>query len=839
MKCHGPVLLLCALLCLSSRSDAQTFDPGAYRDFLRTHGTITGAQLITEHPTPLLQRRAAVTHPAWLDSVRNRFLLTADELSLLGENGFVVTERVKQHSFGEALIDIWQKDLPVFVSSDAILHAVHMSYDNILMSLELTSLIPAVDAVLTDLSTTGLTTLQKRYASNPALESSLRDLDLYLTVARSLLAGGEMKALHTDLQPVVQEMLAMIDAETPQSWPLFSSTPRVMDFSQFTVRGHYTRVPELGRYFKTMIWLGRTEFMFSSPVQPGLPAQTPADIQRQTVDAFLVKEAMDLTPSRARLDSVDQVLTAIVGESDNIRLAHLQEMQNELGFADASGLLDPTMLAAFQQLLATKPFAGQRINSQILMSDAMSPEQLKPPSAFILLGQRFIIDSYVLGNVVYDKIIHDGSKVLRMLPSPLDALFALGNDAAGQLLQDELARWHHAPNLAALRYLIDSHDGEFWNASLYNAWLDAIRALNPPDAIEGLPPFMQTAAWWQQKMNTQLASWSQLRHDNLLYAKPSYSGGNTCSYPEGYVEPVPAMYAGLALFARAAAPVFGNSSSTAAIATFFTDMAGVMDTLGTIATKELAMQPLSDREIRFIQSMIYYRNMGCGEELGGWYNRLHYNCRMIDPDYVIADVHTAPTDEAGNPVGWVLHAGTGRVNMGFVTAPSQNGGATVYTGAFMSYHETVTTNFTRLTDEEWSTTVLKATPARPSWTNIYLADEHGARRSSGPILATIMTGDDPAPAAPGTPQLAAAWPNPFAATAGTMIAVTIPAGVHDVVTLDILDVNGRVVRHLLQEDLREGTYYTRWVQDVPPGMYQCRMMCGSVIRTTPLVVVTR
>jgi hypothetical protein len=37
--------------------------------------------------------------------------------------------------------------------------------------------------------------------------------------------------------------------------------------------------------------------------------------------------------------------------------------------------------------------------------------------------------------VVYDRIRYQGEAVTRMLPSTLDILFALGNDAAGQLLQ--------------------------------------------------------------------------------------------------------------------------------------------------------------------------------------------------------------------------------------------------------------------------------------------------------------------------------------------------------------------------------------------------------------------
>ena len=49
-----------------------------------------------------------------------------------------------------------------------------------------------------------------------------------------------------------------------------------------------------------------------------------------------------------------------------------------------------------------------------------------------------------------------------------------------QLLVDELNQYHYSSNLAALRYLIDSYDDEFWNANLYSNWLNIIRKLNPP-----------------------------------------------------------------------------------------------------------------------------------------------------------------------------------------------------------------------------------------------------------------------------------------------------------------------------------------------------------------------
>jgi hypothetical protein len=74
--------------------------------------------------------------------------LTSDEKSLLGKHGFVVTERLRPKSFGDAFVQIYDDDLPVFISSDAILHALHMSWDAILMDVEKAVLTKKLDTLL-------------------------------------------------------------------------------------------------------------------------------------------------------------------------------------------------------------------------------------------------------------------------------------------------------------------------------------------------------------------------------------------------------------------------------------------------------------------------------------------------------------------------------------------------------------------------------------------------------------------------------------------------------------------------------------------------------------------
>jgi hypothetical protein len=349
----------------------------------------------------------------------------------------------------------------------------------------------------------------------------------------------------------------------------------------------------------------------------------------------------------------------------------------------------------------------------------------------MMFGQRFIIDSYITGNVVWDRIPE-----CRMWPSPLDILFALGNNVAGELLVPELDEYNYSSNLAALRYLVDVHDDDFWDSSVYNLWLNAIRALNPARDRGNLPLFMQTVAWSRQKMNTQLASWTELRHNHVLYAKQSYSGHGACSTPCGYVEPYPELYQRLSRLARAAHRIYGDLSfsddyTKGRILDYFDTFGTVTEMLATIAQKELDGTALTEEETTFIQDTIYsdWQWGLCGPPIPpqGWYSSLTYGA-LLDPEQLVADYHTAPSDCAGNPTGWVLHAGTGPADLAIVTAQTTDGEVTAFVGPVMSYYEYITTDFQRLTDEEWQNTYLPLA-ARPEWTNSYLADGAGESKA--------------------------------------------------------------------------------------------------------------
>ncbi len=523
----------------------QTFDVQDYKAYLNAQLTMSGKDLLNASPiAPLKKQISPLPHVRYLDTITTKFKLTADETALLNDHGFMVTERLTNDQFESAFLQVWQKDLPVFISTDAILQALHASYDAILKFTEYVFFIPELKAILSKMNAS-VAALDAQYQSVPAVQLSLRDVDVFVTVARSLLTSSTVAPYYSENSAKVAELLNDIKGEAMAPVQLFGAASRKYDFSQFTIRGHYSDYPELGAYFKTMMWLGRTEFLLSKPVNSDYNPSAD-DISRQIIESYLIREALAKDSTMTPYRIIDNTLRFLIGESDNVTVDYLDSLHAAAGFSSVFDLTNTTVMNHFKAILPTKSYAVQNINSQILGSDPSDPEQVQLPSVFLFLGQRFIVDSYIFQNVVYDKIAH---KVRRMLPSPQDALYALGNNASAILLQDELNKYSYAPNLAALRYLIDANGDDFWNASLYNTWLNGIRSLNPPDDVSRLPECMQTSAWWLEKMNTQLASWAQLRHDNLLYAKQSYTGDMTCSYPEGYVEPFPQLYHSLADFA--------------------------------------------------------------------------------------------------------------------------------------------------------------------------------------------------------------------------------------------------------------------------------------------------
>jgi hypothetical protein len=686
---------------------------------------------------------------AYFDRVAQGLQLTKDECDLFAKNGFVSIDQKRRHSFASAYYQIYAQDLPVLVTSDSVLHALHRSYDDILLELELTLFAGTIGQVLEDCHQ-ALAEKAPR-DTDAAATASYRDVDLYLTVARNLLAGagsadndpkdgwsGEllvMSRLGND-----EEALARLrDVRSLKIQVPFQTEPtkiyggeRFIDYSQFKPRGHYTKSTDLKRYFRCLMWLGRVDCGWNVLPTDDTPG-VKSDSERELRDAVLLVELLRATRNLKPLQALDDIIGFMVGRSDNLTVFALRDLMQKNKVQTLADVRGAEGVRRLQTALREGKQAQQMIRSQAVLSDPRDPyHKVPPPAAFQLFGQRYILDSFVLSQVVFDSIVFEKRKPKRMMPAGLDVMAALGNNEAVPLLADELRRWNYSANLMACREFVGLHEPAFWKANLYNLWLDSFRALHEDmTAHKNFPEAMRTKAWQLKQLQTQLGSWAELRHDTILYAKQSYTAGPFCAYPAGYVEPYPEFYGRLQFFADEAGRLFkaadysskdkNRAGQLQGIKTqqvqYFKRMGETMAMLRTLAQKELKAEPFSDQEKAFIKRTVDMRGGGSGPpRYDGWYCDLFYNrgdCAKWDP--VIADVHTDPESNS------CLQVGVGDVNFGVIAIDNEKDRA-VHVGPLYSYYEFRHPVADRLTDQQWQQMLSTGkAPARPHWVQAFQA----------------------------------------------------------------------------------------------------------------------
>ncbi len=376
------------------------------------------------------------------------------------------------------------------------------------------------------------------------------------------------------------------------------------------------------------------------------------------------------------------------------------------------------------------------------------------PRSFTVLGQKFVLDSWVTAKVVYDEILWDKQKVPRRVPSCLDVVFAaLGNnqvvpelvsrisDTTGHKFRDGLNYQH---NLAAVREVIDEQNEAVWEENIYMAWLATLRELSTPTTDPKYPEAMRTRAWAMKTLNTQLASWTQLRHDTILYVKQSYTVCTSCYYPAGFVEPRPAFWERFEKMALLAADLiektpFPNRSVKKGYGyevrlqdiqkkqtNFFRNFAQQLAILKGIAVKELAQEKFTEAETKFLEKIVeIHRHGSGGPTYSGWYPELFYKHPEDSDkwDAIVADVHTDVPSEMHNDPGCVLHQGVGNVDL-LMIAVDNGKDKMVYAGPVLSHYEFEMPGVSRKSDSEWQAEIKDGKlPAAPDWTKNYLVSQ--------------------------------------------------------------------------------------------------------------------
>jgi len=632
--------------------------------------------------------------------LKSRFGITPEQEKLLSENGFVVL-RVNQFeklsAFYEYLID---NNLPLLVTTDAVLHAYHVLFDETLKRAEMNELIDIMNNTVRTLLTEAGTEMQT-YAGTP-LEQPAKLNFMYLEVAYALINSE-----FSPTTPEATQELALIAAHAG-----FSNSPifgYMEDYSQYVPRGHYTENERLKAYFKTMMWLGRMRFaLVPNPLLQ-------IDINRvrtQTRAAVLLTWMVHNTNVYNGWERVYEVTKFFVGASDDLTFEDYLSVLEELSINDSEQLYsDNTVDEIVEDVLQRNRanILGTYAETYPWMPQGDELERILAETAGLrFMGQRFIPDSYMFQQLVYPQVGTWANP--RLFPKSLDVPAVLGSEVAEEILNETEAQYlNYTVQVNKLRQEFQTLSIMNWTRNLYWSWLYTLNT-TLKTVNSNYPTFMTNNAWSHEKLQTFTGSWTELRHDTILYAKQSYTplGIGLPPTPRpttAYVEPYPQTYLRLAsLLNMTLNGLNGLQILSEDIEESLSRFRGILRLFLNASILELEGKDLSQDTQNAIRE--------AAKEFAAI---LDVATEKTQKATIVADVHTDAN------TGKVLEEALGKFNILIVVYSDAEGNLYASAGPAYNYFEFTHPMSQRLTDEEWIELLANDPPEPPEWTDEFAA----------------------------------------------------------------------------------------------------------------------
>lgn len=679
------------------------------------------------------------------------------EIKALENNGFFITPGENILADGEKIIDVninlsdefildykkisgdWapssrKPENTVFITSDLLLHLFHVYLDRTFQDIEQSQFQPKLSQLSDQLFQESLKQYQ---SSSDKQKDSFQRLATFFLIPKVILEttgddqndsdntsaimaklASYQKQIPIEIwQPAKEELELIQKADGFTDSPLFGKylDNQPQDYTQFKPRSHYVKNSLLRSYWKAMIWYGRTGFLTKSP-------ELTLDAINQTL---LLVSQNNLT----LWENIYLPTVFFVGQSDDLSYFDYLPIINKIygQNPDFAEITNPDKFSQFQQEVGK--LAGPQIQSSIVVISPGEKDKqkvLQETKSFRFMGQRFTPDSLIFSQLTQGDEAPDpatGQK-LPAIPTALMVMDIFGSQQANVYLQNWIKE--NAPQsdkvivqkMKPLQENFNSLTPDFWTQNLYWSWLYTLKSLFNPFG-KGYPEFMRNQAWQDKSLNTALGSWTELRHDTLLYAKQSYAefgaGGdeeNIPPVPKGYVEPnLVFLNRIIALAEMTKTGLEKNNVLSPEQKDKLEKLTEGYNFYREIVKKELQNQQITDEEFEKLRTSVPLLNFAITPP--------NSNGPLLKSSEiragVIADVHTAITSQTQE----ILYEATGIPSAIYVAVSDVNG-TRLTQGIIYSYYEFTQPFGERLSDEKWQANIYEnsqnfPTPKSPFW----------------------------------------------------------------------------------------------------------------------------
>ncbi|HAV92963.1 TPA: hypothetical protein DCW38_07290 [candidate division WOR-3 bacterium] len=416
-------------------------------------------------------------------------------------------------SFFDYYFNLLENNDRVLMTKDLMFYSEHLLLDYSLSYVEEKYLYYDLDTML-DYLIEGVKKRMKDSNRKELSEAYSQALS-YLCVSKRCF--DEEFKLDLKIEERVEEELEKINnAEGFLESSIFSKKE---DYSQYIARGHYTRSEKLKKYFKAMMYLMRMRFSAETKKGDGFD---------ELRASLILASVLNDSPNALKLyKKINKAVSVLLPQEDDLRITELADSLNVE--------LTDSYLLKTENMKKAKDIA-LRISDSKILSDYKEDKD-KKNTVVGFMGQRYIFDSEVFQNLVYDKVtaylgkeepftLYDG---VRTMPRGLDLMYVLGSGTAFDILRDEgdvqYANYMENASLMIKKAKTLAEES-FYNRMLFQ-YKEVIN-----ERKESSPSFMLDDKFRLKELNTLLASWASLRHDVILYAKQSYTVKVTSALPK-------------------------------------------------------------------------------------------------------------------------------------------------------------------------------------------------------------------------------------------------------------------------------------------------------------------
>jgi len=425
---------------------------------------------------------------------KDMFELSPAARELLVKNGFVVVPNQYEKEFFSLYERNHYEPLPLFITTDSVLHNYHLFFNHLLRVVETEKLA----GELMKLNQGMLSQAQNQYEDLKGTEwenAAKRNVGFFAVAGKLMDPELPVPSMVKD---VVEKELALIEnhrgiAVSPLMNAFGSNDSDIAfqeDYSQYIPRGHYERTELLQNYFKAMMWYGRMTFRLKN--------------DDETRSAVLMTLALDQGDNMVSWEKIYATTSFFVGKSDDLSCFQYKELIDRIYGANASLKTVVSNPGKWQDFLAAAAeLAPPAINSMPIFDETIQPDREAEIKGFRFMGQRSTIDASIFQRLIYREVKENSQDQRRMLPKGLDIPAAMGSAEAYSILESmgETAYQGYPENMAKMRTYIAGLGKEIWTQNLYWSWLYTLMPL-VQEKPEGYPSFMRNSAWARKELNT-------------------------------------------------------------------------------------------------------------------------------------------------------------------------------------------------------------------------------------------------------------------------------------------------------------------------------------------------